>query len=220
MKKIILAVLILLRCLCMAQQPVEQVFRFGFSSGAEFQTLNLGLLAHRPGDPVLDTRRTGGAGASIGVWGAWQVLPALSVRPAMHITHASGALRFVWEDGQESEWRYPFTEIEVPVHFVLCNRFRRLPLQALILFGGRLSWNLSAAPDNPPVYLLAQRAGFDIGVGAGFRLGKWNIQPEMVYSYGLNNSHDFQNTRYDWTVGRILRDRLSIRLLFGRMKDD
>lgn len=216
MKKIVLAFFLLSSGAVVAQQAANAPFQYGFSAGAEFQTFSMGLLPHQPGDPYRSYRHDGGAGVSVGLWGNWSILPALSLRPGIQLAHTSGTIQYQWEDGQIFTWKYPFTELEMPIHFVLSNTFRRVPVQAKVLFGGRFSWNLSAEPADAPLHLLAQRLGLDIGLGAGIRLGAWTLSPELIYSYGLNNLHDFRNTPYDWTVGRILRDRVGFRVIVGR----
>ncbi len=193
----------------------QRSFRFGFSASAEFQTLNVGAQPARPETPVVSTEQHTGSGAGLGVWAKWQFLPVLHLRPGLQFSYTSNTIRFVHPDGQTRRDRYGFTDLEIPLHLILSDELRRLPLRALILFGGRVSWNLNASDAQTALRLLPERAGFDLGIGAGFRWGDWNVQPELIYSYGLNNAHDFRNTPYDWAVGRVLRDRLSLRLVFG-----
>ena len=64
--------------------------------------------------------------------------------------------------------------------------------------------------------LLRERLAVDAGMGVEIRLKKWRLQPEFVYSLGLNNLHNISNTPYDWVVGRIIRDRFTLRLLIWR----
>ena len=191
----------------------DRQFAYGLLAGAEFQTLNIGLQPRQPDVPLVSPQQLTGAGADFGIWGQWPISPVFKVRPALQLAHLTNTIQFEHSDGRIIRNRYRFTDIELPLHFILTDDFQRLPVKALILFGGRLSWNLAALPAETPLKLLPERAGLDLGIGAGFRWGKWTIQPELIYSYGMNNVHDFQNTSYDWAVGRVLRDRLSLRVV-------
>ncbi len=216
MKKIALWLLLLSSLGSFGQNSnVDGQFVYGFSVGAEFQTLNIGIQPQRPNAPIVLTERLTGIGAGLGLWGQWPVLPVLFVRPGVQFSQMYNTIQFEHPDGQITRDRYTFSDLELPLHFILTDYLQRLPVKALILFGGRVSWNLAAFDLAHPLKLLPERAGLDIGVGAGFSWGRWMIQPEIIYSYGLNNVHDFQNTNYDWAVGRVLRDRLSVRVVFG-----
>ncbi|TNE69770.1 MAG: hypothetical protein EP344_00075 [Bacteroidetes bacterium] len=213
MKKIALVLLCFWSPWLVAQRPVQHAFYYGISTSIEFQTLGIRTQTQQENAPFLRSGNRTGAGGGIGIWGRWPVLPMLSFRPGLQFAYTSNTLQFQTNDEQVITCRYTFSDIELPVHFVLSDNFQNLPFRGLILFGGRLSWNLTAGQDQNPLQLLPERLGLDIGIGAGFRAGKWEIQPELTYSYGLNNVHDFQNTPFDWAVGQVLRDRLSLRIL-------
>ncbi len=214
MKNIALAILLLGSQLAICQREWDaKPFSFGVSVGAEFQTLNLALLPERPGAPYVHVPHPTGSGAGLGIWGQWPLLPRFYMRPACQFSYTANSLEFESADGQRSRNRFAFADLELPLHFILADQFKHLPVKGLILFGGRVSWNMAAGSTSADLRFLPERIGLDIGIGAGFEWGKWGIQPELVYSYGLNNSHDFHNSPYDWAVGRVVRDRLSLRVL-------
>ncbi|MBK9335115.1 MAG: hypothetical protein IPM98_00455 [Lewinellaceae bacterium] len=216
MKKIARWILLLGSAGVFGQSPgPEGHFTFGFLATAEFQTLNIATPAPRSGGPYLVAGNRTGFGAGLGIWGRWPLLPALSLRPALAFSRTGNTLAFQTPDGQLVRDRYVFSDIELPVHFLLTNHFSRLPLRAVVIFGGRLSWNVAPARSTTAINLLPERLGLDIGLGAGIPWGKVLIQPEVIYSYGMTNSHDFRDTDYDWAVGRIVRDRLSVRVVVG-----
>lgn len=214
MKKITCWIL-LLNSLGAFGQSTEPEARFscGVSAGAEFQMLNMAALSPRPGGPYLVEDDRAGYGASVGLWGQWPLLPTLSLRPALVFSRITNTLAFQTPDGADVRDRYIFSDLELPVHLVLTNQLSHLPVRPLILFGGRLSWNLAPNTHKAALYILPERLSVDIGIGAGIRWGKVLLQPEVIYSYGLNNSHDFRDSPYDWAVGRIVRDRVSVRVV-------
>lgn len=215
MKKFVPAFL-MFHALCTFGQDAErQRFSFGYSIGAEMQSLNVGLFSERPNGPYITSDQPG-FGAGAGVWGQWQLLPVLHVRPAVQLHYTQNTIRFWADNGEVERRQYPFAELEIPVHFLLTGALQRMPVQGLILFGGRLSANMASGRQSVLMKLLPERLGLDIGIGASFRQGEWTIQPELIYSYGMNNVHDFTNSPYDWSVGRIFRDRLSLRVSFSR----
>lgn len=216
MKKLALGFLLLCSCSLSGQTTgTHQTFTYGFLGGAEFQTLNIGMQPSRPNAPVVSPEGLTSVGVALGIWGQWSILPVFHLRPALQFSQVVNTVEFEHPDGQIIRSRYAFSDVELPLHFLLSDQLQHLPVHALILFGGRLSWNFAPFSAETPLQLLPERAGLDLGIGAGFQLGKWTIQPELIYSYGLNNTHDFQNTPYDWAVGRVLRDRLSLRVVVG-----
>ncbi|MCK6691323.1 MAG: outer membrane beta-barrel protein [Thermoanaerobaculia bacterium] len=215
MKKFLTAFLMFFALCAFGQDAERQRFFYGYSFGAEMQSLNIGLFSERPNGPYITSDQPG-FGASAGVWGQWRLLPVLQVRPALQLHYTRNTIRFWADNGEVERRQYPFTELEIPIHFLLTSALRQMPVQGLILFGGRMSANLAAGRQNVLMKLLPERLGLDIGIGASFRQGDWTIQPELIYSYGMNNVHDFTNSPYDWTVGRIFRDRLSLRISFSR----
>lgn len=215
MKKIVLASFLFVALSVHAQTVDNQQFNFGYVVSGELQSLNFGMFSEQAAGPYI-TAKHPGFGAGAGIWGRWQLLPLLHVRPAFQFWYTENTLRFWSDDGRVTDRRYPFAELEFPLHFLLSSELKRIPVKGLVLFGGRLSWNLAASPSNAELKLLPERLGIDLGIGAGFTWGDWAIQPELVYSYGMNNVHDFTNSPYDLSAGRILRDRLSLRVVFGR----
>ena len=201
------------------QQLSNRQFSYGITLGANVQTLNIGVIRSSPSDPYALPGRPG-IGVETGFWGKWTILPAVQLRTALSLSYSSNTIRFLSGDGQETVRRYPFAEIELPVHFLISSPLRRLPVRSIVLFGGRVSWNGASFPESAQVRLLPERLGLDLGIGAGFTWGKWEIQPEILYSFGVNNLHNFTNSAYDWAVGRILRDHFSFRLVLGKTRSD
>lgn len=107
---------------------------------------------------------------------------------------------------------YRFTDVELPLHFVLTNPDGHFPVRGSLLLGARAGWNFAAQPSDN-LSLLSERLAVDVGLGMEIRLKNWRLQPEFVYSHGLNNLHDVTNAKYDWAVGRMVRDKLTLRVL-------
>ena len=209
--KIIALMLFLINGLLLLSQ--DRPFTYGFVASVDFQTLGISTQAQREDAPYLSSINRTGAGAGFGAWGRWQLMPVVSLRPGLQFSQTTNFLEFTTSDGQVLQSRYTFSDIAVPLHLLISDHFENLPLSAVILFGGHLSWNLTKTNPSNPIRFLPERFGLDIGIGAGFKIGSWTVQPEFTYSYGVNNIHDFQNTPFDWAVGRILRDRLSLRVV-------
>lgn len=216
MKKIVLAFLMFPVLQGIGQSIVYQKFTFGYSIGAEMQSLNVGLFSEQPAGPYITSERPG-FGAGAGIWGQWLILPMLHFRPGLQFHYTDNTIQFWADNGEVERRKYPFAEVEIPVHFLLTSAGQWLPVKGLILFGGRLSANAAAGRQPALIQLLPERIGLDIGIGAGFRFKGWAVQPELIYSYGVNNVHNFTNSPYDWTVGRIFRDRLNLRVTFRRL---
>jgi hypothetical protein len=102
----------------------------------------------------------------------------------------------------------------MPFHFVLTNRKGSFPLRGSMILGARLGWNFADTPETHHLKLYKNRIGLDTGLGIEINLKKLRLQPEFLYSFGLNNQNDATITDTYWGVGRTLRDRLTFRLVF------
>ncbi len=209
MKKILLTVLICWAALLPAQQQATQSFVWGGIVGFESQILN--IQSTNTSEPEQMRVETGGAafGPSMGVFGRWQIGNGFFAQQALSISTSQSKVDF-YPGGTEY---YRFTDLELPLHLVLTNPAKEdSPVRGSFLLGMRVGWNF-AAQNTENLYLLNERLAADAGLGVEIRLNNWRLQPEFVYSLGLNNIHDVTNAPYDWAVGRVVRDKLTFRLL-------
>lgn len=217
MKKILLAIMLSSCWPAFGQQPDKHRFSYGFDAGVDVQTISLAVVRDNPSGYYATGGRPG-VGAVAGIWSQWSITPALHIRPGLNLAYTANQVNFWSGDGLAAQRTYAFAEAELPLHFLWTGPLRRLPFKNVIVFGGRVSWNVAAEPDEAPVRFLPERFGLDLGLGAGFTWGKWTFQPELIYSFGVNNIHNFTNSAYDWAVGRVFRDRLCFRIGFGRVR--
>ena len=208
MKKSLLALLMLWSALLPGQEPAPSPV-FGVLLGFDSQMLGIETLDGLEPEQTAVLSERPAAGGSLGVFGRWPVVGALWVQPGLLLSVAQNRVLF----RPDGPVRYRFVDAELPLHFVVTNQSRRaFPLRASFLFGGRLGWNL--APDvTDRLRLYRERVALDLGLGVEISAKKWRIQPELVYSHGMNNLHSVSNTPYDGLVGRAVRDRLTLRVL-------
>ncbi len=74
-----------------------------------------------------------------------------------------------------------------------------------------MGWNFADNPSNL-LKIAQERFALDLGLGAEIKVGRWRLQPAFVYSHGLNNLHLIQDAQYDEVVGKMVRDKLSLRI--------
>jgi hypothetical protein len=209
MKSITVTILVFQAALLSAQQPALPSFVWGGVIGFESQLLN--IQSQQTGEP--DQMRVESAraasGGSLGLFGRWQIWKGLFVQPG--ISYSTIRARVDFQPGGPEY--YQFSDLEFPLHFVLTNHsVDNAPLRGSLLLGARLGWNFGPQSTDKLI-LLRERLAADAGLGVEIRVGKWRIQPEFVYSLGLNNQHDVTNAPFDWAVGRVLRDKLELRVL-------
>jgi hypothetical protein len=144
------------------------------------------------------------------------LLDNLVLQPELAFSFSRYQARLWADNVQVDALQYTFADLELPLHLVLSNPVGRLPLRSCILFGGRLGLNVAHPQPDGGIALLRERIGIDLGLGIEFGLGKWRIQPEMLYSHGLNNLHNDTGSRYDWSVDRVLRDKVCLRIVVGK----
>jgi hypothetical protein len=209
MKKILLLALVLFAAQLTAQKENSKSFVWGAMAGFETQLLGIEWIPNGEPEEFWAEAERAGYGGSLGVFGRWHIWRGLSVQPALSLSTLQSKVVF-HSSGTE---HFRFTDLELPLHFVLTNTSDgEFPLRGSLLFGGRLGWNL-ASQNSENLNLLRERVALDLGIGVEIRLKNWRFQPEFVYSHCLNNLHDVTNARYDWVTGRIVRDRLTLRVL-------
>ena len=214
-KKIIYCTLFcLLASFSQAQEQQNRGFQWGLSVGAETQSLGI-----EPTDRLGPKETWVGSdrnkpGATLGIVGQKDIWRGLAFQTGLSFSYTSNLVKFFPNTAQT----YHFTDLELPVYLSVTNqKASKAPLHAKILFGPRFGWNLGRNAGDK-LQLLRERMAIDLGLGVEIRLGKWNLSPEMIYSHGLNNLHDFVGTEYDFQVGRVIRDKLAFRVVLMQAK--
>lgn len=209
MKSIVTTLLVFHAALLAAQPTTSRSFVWGAVIGFESHLLN--IQSQQTGEPeqmrVESTRAA--HGGSFGLFGRWQIWKGLSVQPG--ISFSTHQARIDFQPGGPENLR--FSDLELPLHFVLTNTsVDDAPLRGSLLLGARLGWNFGDDGGENLVFL-RERLAAEAGLGMEIRAGKWRLQPEFVYSLGMNNLHDVTNARFDWVVGRVMRDKMMLRIL-------
>lgn len=206
--------------ICSAGQAQAEARTFGFFGGFQTQLLSLGATARqRPDLPRIQFQRTG-MGGTIGIYGRWPLLNGVALQPEFGFSFLRQRAQ-LWADGRiVDQPQYTFADLEIPLHIVLTNPVGRLPLRSNVLFGGQLGLNLSATSPEGSLGLARERLAIDLGLGVDFNWGNWQIQPQVLYSHGLNNIHEDTGTLYDLAIDRVLRDKISLRVLVLMMNDE
>lgn len=194
-----------------AQHETPRSFTWGAMSSFETQLLGIQSLDFNEPEQAQVSAERASRGGGVGLFARWQLWRGLAVQPELSVSTLRAKVRFQ----QEGSEYYRFTDVELPLHFVLTNQDGHFPLRGSLLLGGRVGWNFAAQPSDN-LSLLHERLALDAGLGVEISLKNWRLQPELVYSHGLNNLHDVINAKYDWAVGRVVRDRLTVRVLVWR----
>lgn len=194
-----------------AQHLPGSGFRWGIMTGFETQLFGIQPVgSNEPEQLRVDASRAA-YGGSFGFFGRWHLWPGVALQPAFSLSSVNSTLIFS-NDGRQ---KYNFTDLELPFHLVLTNPHGHFPLRGSFSLGGRIGWNFASQPA-ANIELLRERLAVDAGLGLEISLKRWRLQPEFVYSHALNNIHDVTNAKYDWVVGRMVRDRLTLRVLAWR----
>jgi hypothetical protein len=214
MKKIFLIAWVCWTGLLAAQQPADRSFVWGGTIGFESQLLNIQSTNTDAQEQMRVEAGRAAHGGSLGVFGRWRLSKGFSLQQGLSLSTLQSKVNF-YPDGTEN---YRFTDLELPLHFVLTNPADvDSPVRGSLLLGARVGWNF-ATQNADNLYLLHERLAVDAGLGVEIRLKNWRLQPEFVYSLGVNNLHDVTNAPYDWVVGRVMRDKLILRLLIWNAK--
>lgn len=195
-----------------AQQENESSFIWGMMAGYEHQLLGIETLPNSEPDRMWAEAKRPAHGASLGAFCSWRFRQGLAIRTSLSVATMRNGVHFHPQGLQH----FRFTDAELPLHFVLTNPTKKnAPLHGSLLLGARLGWNF-ARQNIENLRLLNERVGLDVGLGVEIKLKNWRLQPEFVYSHCVNNLHNVTNAKYDWVTGRVVRDRLSLRVLVWR----
>lgn len=209
MKKIILIAWICCAGLLKAQQQTSPSFIWGGLAGFESQFVNIQSLSIDAQEHMRVSAGRAAPGGCLGVFGRWRIIKGFSFQQELTLSTTQSKVDF-YPGGPEY---YRFTDLELPMHFVLTNPVdENTPVRGSFLMGARVGWNF-ADQNSSNLHLLHERLAVDAGIGVEVRLKNLRLQPEFVYSLGLNNLHDVTNAPFDWVVGRVVRDKLILRLL-------
>ncbi len=213
MKKFSFLPFLLLTAQILAQSKENERFALGFFVGLEAQSLGVQPLDTR--EPDKAAVRTGrlGMGSSLGFFGRKHLWRGLYFQPELAVSYTNNYLNFRAE-GRRS---VRFLDAELPLHFVATNWKRNdFPLRGCVIFGGRMGWNFAENPSNL-LKIAQERFALDLGLGADIKAGHWRLQPAFVYSHGLNNLHLTGDALYDTAVGKVVRDKLTLRVSIWRI---
>lgn len=197
-----------------AQKPSDARWQWGVFAGYENQKLAWQVLNYQPNEPAGAFDERPKAGGSAGVLLARKFSETFSVRLSPGFAYNWNRLHFLTSDGGYFSENYRFADLDLPLHFSLTNPPGRFPLRGSFLFGGRFSQNFFKNEGLAGVKIYSPRFAVDLGIGVLARLRNLEFQPEMVYSFGLNNIHDATETPEIWGIGKMVRDRLAVRILF------
>lgn len=198
-----------------AQEVSVKKFFWGVVAGIEQHRLSVQSINNKvsaPDSPAAGAERGGTAGALAGIFGRWRLTRDLAIQSELLFSLAQNKVRFSPEGVHE---QYHFMDAELPLHLVLTNRAKNHILRPSLMIGGRIGWNFASNPSDR-LNLYQNRTAVDIGLGAEIHLQNFHIQPEVVYSYGLNNMHNYLNTPYDPGIKSVVRDRITLRILLWR----
>lgn len=216
MKNVALFLFVLAAAESACQTGQSELFKAGFVLGLDVQNMGAAYIQEpRPDYPYGATGRpTAGFGA--GVFGMWRLSRQVAIRQQVLFGYNRNDIKVLEENKPERRVRYTFYDLEIPLHLVLTNRARRFPPATSLFFGPRIGINMASLPTEAPVGVYRARYALDLGMGIEFKRGKWRIKPELLYSHGLNNLHEVGDRPLDWAIGRIVRDKLCLRVLFWR----
>ncbi len=195
-----------------AQSPATKKWQFGAFFGFENQNLDWRTPVRNPKPGSFAYNDRPKAGAAAGFLATRHFNQTLALRFSPGFSYNWNRLHFPNGEPDFFVKNYCFADLDFPVHFVVTNPPGKFPLRGSFLFGGRFSQNLFENGSGG-VKIYGQRFAVDLGIGVLARLKKLNFQPEMVYSFGLNNIHDAAETPENWNIGKMVRDRLAVRIL-------
>jgi len=205
---------LLLSLQILAQSKENKHFAIGFFAGLETQSLGLEPLGgQRPEDLAALAGRTK-KGVSAGVFAQKPLRRWLHFQPELSFSYIENQVIFL-PDGPKT---YRFFDAELPLHFIVSDwRRSEFPLRGCVIFGGRMGWNFSKNPSSL-LKVSQERFALDLGLGAEIKIKRWRLQPAFVYSHGLNDLHFLDDAKYDDVVGKMVRDKLSLRILVWKLK--
>lgn len=210
MKKIYTLVFVLFSIVLKGQTGEKVDGHWGFSAGLETQTLGVQSLDGKEPDQTAVYSERNRPGMTLGANYRNKLIGGMSFQVGFTTSVLENKVSFR-PGGTEL---FHFTDVELPVYLSYANpKSTNERLRGIILLGARAGWNV-AQQESQNLRFLRERFAIDLGLGVEIRLGKWLLTPEVIYSHGLNNLHDFTGTNFDYLVGRAVRDKLAFKVVF------
>ncbi|MBL7809516.1 MAG: outer membrane beta-barrel protein [Saprospiraceae bacterium] len=208
MKNCLFILMLFMPWILVAQSNEKSRWNWGFFSGIDHQTMGIETF----GQPDLEEPHVWSEGPRLGLSGGVlvkkTVLPWLEFLPGFGLSMINNFVQYR-PDGARA---YRFYDMEIPLYFQFIDaRKVDAPVKGCILAGPRFSWNLA---DNASDFLKINRERFaaDLGLGVQLRIRNWHIQPVFIYSHGFNDLHFPDQGKYDDLVGRVVRDKFSLKI--------
>ena len=197
-----------------AQSKENERFVLGFFTGLETQSLGVQPLeGHQPEYLAAGADRTR-KGISAGVFLQKPIWRWLAFKPELSLAYVENRVIFQ-PDGPKP---FRFFDAELPIHFVVTDwRRSDFPLRGSIVFGSRMGWNLAQNPSDL-LEISPERFGLDLGLGVEIKIRLRRLEPVFLYSHGLNDLHFLEDAKYDNVVGKMVRDKLSLRVMVWKSR--
>jgi hypothetical protein len=209
MKNYLFSILLFISCCLAAQSKEKDRLNWGIFSGIDHHALGMETLGQMEPESPLAWSDGATTGLSGGLFLQKRLFPWLEFQPELGISLVNQTVQF-HPDGSR---RFRFYDLELPLHLrVVDAKKEQAPMRASILVGPRFSWNL-AGNSKEFLTINQERIAIDLGLGVEIKLKHWRIQPAFIYSHGLNDLHFPSRGQYDDIVGRIVRDKLSLKIL-------
>jgi len=215
MKKIkILLALLVITQFAFAQAPVSpKSYSMGILLGADYGSLI--AKSRAPGSileyTTLESEK--GWGFSLGVFYRLRLNDNFAIVPQAILAFQDNKVDFRLPNQTTQKVEIQPVTIELPVHLVLTKNFGK-SISPSVSLGARYIYDISEKESDFQQDLKRSDFAIDIGGGVEIDFKKFKMKPELLYSFGTVNLKNNNNDLLDYEIGRIIRDKLSIRMVF------
>ena len=215
MKKIkILLVLLTITQLAFAQDPVSpKLPSMGILLGVDYS--NLAAEIREPGNTYLyrEIESERGVGFSLGVFYRLRLNKNFTILPQAILAFQNANVDFSLPNQTIQKVEIQPLTIEFPVHFVYTTNFSK-GINPSIAIGARYIYDITERADDLQQDLNRSDFALDIGGGLEFDFKMFKMKPELLYSFGTTNLRNNNNDLLNYEIGKIIRDKFSIRMTF------
>lgn len=216
MKKIkILLALLVITQFAFAQAPVSpKTFPMGIILGTDFSHLQArsGPISNSPLEyTTLETEAR--LGFNLGILYRFQLNESFDIVPQAILSFQENTVDYRTQNQTIEKTTIQPLTVELPVHIVFTKDFDK-KISPSVSLGARYIHDITKREGDYQQDLKHNDFAIDLGGGLEINFNKFKMKPELLYSFGTTNLRNNNNDLLDYEIGRIIRDKLSIRIVF------
>jgi len=154
-----------------------------------------------------------GWGFSMGVFYRLRLNENFAILPQAVLAFQDNKVDFRLQNQTTQKVEIQPVTVEFPIHLVFTKNFGK-SISPSVALGAKYVHDISEREGDFQQDFNRSNFALDVGGGVEIDFKKFKLKPELLYSFGMTNLKNNNNDLLNYEVGRVIRDKFSIRILF------